>query len=311
MRIVTLASRYGCNQSTIGTIIKNKEAIKSRKSSKGLTHLSGGRTSINDEMERLLLWIKEKEITDDTLTQSVFSHKASAIFANLVEVQRDGGGEVTTQQASQEFKASHGWFDRYRKRTGIRSVVRHGEAASFDKKAAEEFLKKAKNITKKRLSVFWTSNAKTWVTRTIFIEWINVCFGPAVKNYLEESDLPLKCLLVLDNAPAHPPGLEDIIHPHFSLIKVLYLPPNTTPLLQPMDQQVIANFKELYTKHLFKRCLELIESTQLTLREFWKWLLDITQCLKIIDATWNEVSRRTLNSSWKKPVTSCCSRTRL
>ncbi|XP_035209655.1 tigger transposable element-derived protein 1-like [Stegodyphus dumicola] len=33
-------------------------------------------------------------------------------------------------------------------------------------------------------------------------------FGPAVKKYLEENGLPLKCLLVLDNAPAHPPGLE-------------------------------------------------------------------------------------------------------
>ncbi|XP_068235719.1 tigger transposable element-derived protein 1-like [Palaemon carinicauda] len=86
MRIVTLASAYGRNQSTIGTIIKNKEAIKA------------------------------------------------------METQRDGGDEGTSQQAPQEFKASHGWFDRFRKRTGIHSDVRHGEAASSDKKAAGEFL---------------------------------------------------------------------------------------------------------------------------------------------------------------------------
>ncbi|XP_068225961.1 tigger transposable element-derived protein 1-like [Palaemon carinicauda] len=105
------------------------------------------------------------------------------------------------------------------------------------------------------ISVFWKSNAKAWVTKTISIEWINVCFGPAVKNYLEENNLPLKCLLVLDNTPAHPSGLEDIIHPDFSFIKVLYLPPNTTPLLQHMDQQVIANFKKLYTKHVVQKML--------------------------------------------------------
>ncbi|XP_068209148.1 tigger transposable element-derived protein 1-like [Palaemon carinicauda] len=290
MRIITHANTYGRNLSTIRTIIKNKEAIKTK-----------------------------KEIAGDTLTQSVISHKASAIFADLVEAQRDGGHKGTSQQAPQEFKAPHGWFDRFRKRTGIHSVIRHEGAASSDKKAAEKFFKnfenvisrvgyipqqvfncdetglfwkkmpcctyitaeerklpghkpmndrltlafcanasgdlkikpllvyysenpcayKAQNITKERLSVFWKSNAKAGVTRTIFIEWINVCFGPAVKNYLKENDIPLICLLVMDNAPAHPPGLEDIIHPDFSFIKM-------------------------------------------------------------IDTAWNEVSRRTLNSSWKK-----------
>ncbi|XP_068203841.1 tigger transposable element-derived protein 1-like [Palaemon carinicauda] len=119
---------------------------------------------------------------------------------------------------------------------------------------------KAQNITKDRLSVFWRSNGKVWVTRPIFIEWVNVCFGLAVKNFLEVNNLPLKCLLVLDNAPANPPDLEDIIHPDFSFIKVLYLPLNTTPLLQPMARRVIANFKKLYTKHLFKRCFEVTEN---------------------------------------------------
>lgn len=73
----------------------------------------------------------------------------------------------------------------------------------------------------------------------------------------------MQALLVLDNAPAHPPNLEDDILEEFKFIKVLYLPPNTTPILQPMDQQVISNFKKLYTKHLFWRCFEM--NTNLTL----------------------------------------------
>ena len=75
----------------------------------------------------------------------------------------------------------------------------------------------------------------------------------------------MKALLILDNAPAHPPGLEDDILDEFKFVKVLYLPPNTTAILQPMDQQVIANFKKLYTKHLFCSCFEITESTNLTL----------------------------------------------
>ncbi|XP_068210527.1 tigger transposable element-derived protein 1-like [Palaemon carinicauda] len=121
----------------------------------------------------------------------------------------------------------------------------------------------AQNNMKDRLSVFWRPNAKAWVTRTIFIEWMNICFGPAVQTFLEENYLPLKCLLPLDNNPAHLPGLKANIHLDFSIIKVLYLPPNITLLLQPMDQKVIANFKKLYTKHLFRRCFEVTKSTQL------------------------------------------------
>ncbi|XP_064120810.1 tigger transposable element-derived protein 1-like [Macrobrachium nipponense] len=86
----------------------------------------------------------------------------------------------------------------------------------------------------------------------------------------------------------------------FQFVKVLYLPPNTTSILQPMDQQVIANFKKLFTKHLFRRCFEVTENTKLTLREFWKEHYNIVVCLRIIDSAWQEVTRRTLNSAWKK-----------
>ena len=74
------------------------------------------------------------------------------------------------------------------------------------------------------------------LARILFVEWINEVFGPAVKKYLLEKNLPLKVLLVMDNAPAHPSGLEDDLLEEFEFIKVKFLPPNTTPLLQPMDQ---------------------------------------------------------------------------
>lgn len=38
------------------------------------------------------------------------------------------------------FKASHDWFDNFKKRTDIRSVMRHGETVSINKKAADEFV---------------------------------------------------------------------------------------------------------------------------------------------------------------------------
>ncbi|GFS34690.1 tigger transposable element-derived protein 1 [Nephila pilipes] len=67
-----------------------------------------------------------------------------------------------------------------------------------------------------------------------------------------------------------------------------------------MDQQVISNFKKLFTKHLFKRCFEVTENTNLTLREFWKNHYNIVIRLKFIDIAWQGVTKRTLNSAWRK-----------
>jgi len=69
--------------------------------------------------------------------------------------------------------------------------------------------------------------------------------APSVKKYLQENNLPLKCLFVTDNAPAHPPGLADELMEELDFITVEFLPPYTTPLTQPMDQQVISKFKKL------------------------------------------------------------------
>ncbi|UYV78607.1 hypothetical protein LAZ67_16002133 [Cordylochernes scorpioides] len=289
--------------------------------------------------------------------------------------------QTSIDEASEEsFKASRGWFENFKKRSGIHSVVRYGEAASSDMKAAEDYIKifsdlikaqgyisqqvlncdetglfwkkmpnrtyitaeekmmpghkpmkdrltlalcanasgdckikpllvyysenprafKSHKILKEKLQVMWRSNPKAWVTRKFFVEWVNLVFGPTIKKYLQENNLPVQALLILDNAPAHPPNLEDDILDELKFIKVLYLPPNTTPILQPMDQLVIYNFKKLYIKHLFRRYFEVTESTNLTLREFWKDHFNIAICLQIIDQAWLGVTTRTLTSAWKK-----------
>ncbi|GLV40841.1 hypothetical protein CBL_10016 [Carabus blaptoides fortunei] len=221
------------------------------------------------------------------------------IHANLLKI------KAGTSQESAVFKASHGWFDNFKKRPGIHCVVRHGKGANADKDAAKDFVKefgkfveteglfwkkmpnrtyitqeekalpghkpmknrltllfcgnasedcklkplliyhsenprafKKHNVQKTQLPVMWRSSSKAWVTREYFSEWFNVVFGPSVKSYLEETSLLLKALLIMDNAPAHPPSLQDYMLPEFDFITVKFLPPNTTPPIQPMDQQL-------------------------------------------------------------------------
>ncbi|XP_016070266.1 PREDICTED: tigger transposable element-derived protein 1-like [Miniopterus natalensis] len=374
VRVSDLAMEYGMAKSTISTILKHKEAIKSADVAKGVKVLTKQRPQAIEEVEKLLLvWINEKQLAGDSISEAMICEKAKRLHADLL---KDTPG---TSAQSGSFKASRGWFDKFKKRSGIHSVVRHGEAASSNKVAADNFVtefqeyieaegfvpqqvfncdetglfwrkmpkrtyitqeKKSlsghepmkdrlalllcgnasgdfklkpllvyrsenlqvfkKNVVKNKLNVMCRANSKAWVTRQFFIEWIHEVFAPSVKKYLREKQLPVRALLVMDKAPAHPPGLEAELVEEYSFITVKFLPPNTTPLIQPMDQQVISNFKKLYTKALFQRCFEVTSGANLTLREFWKEHFNILTCLRLIDRAWGEVSPRTMQSAWKK-----------
>ena len=109
---------------------------------------------------------------------------------------------------------------------------------------------------------------------------------------------------MLDNAPTHPPGLEnDFVH-EFNFIQVKYLPPNTTPLIQPMNQQVIANLKKLYAIALFYKCFQVTNDTQLTQRILENHFT-ILNYVNLIDNAWNQVSYGSMNSAWWKLWPGC------
>lgn len=97
------------------------------------------------------------------------------------------------------------------------------------------------------------SNLKAWVTLAIFGNSFFHHFIPGMKLYFHENGIHFKILFILDNAPGHPTYLDDF---HLD-VPVVYLPPNITSLLQPMDQGVIANLKKYYT-HTDKHWRQLI-----------------------------------------------------
>jgi hypothetical protein len=93
------------------------------------------------------------------------------------------------------------------------------------------------------------------------------CICSSSKGIFVESNLSFKCLLLLDNAPGHPQSVGD----QFPEVKEVFLPPNTTSLLQPMDQRVIATFKHYYTCHIMTQEIAATDNgIVLTLRELWK-----------------------------------------
>ena len=75
--------------------------------------------------------------------------------------------------------------------------------------------------------------------------------------------LPFRILMVLDNAHTHPHVLQDL---HCD-IKFIFLLPNTTSLLQLMDQGIIQMFKAHY---LQKTCRALSLKCDVSLDELGK-----------------------------------------
>ena len=120
---------------------------------------------------------------------------------------------------------------------------------------------KRKKVMKSKLTAMWQLDPKSWCTRQFFAEWLYETFGQQIKEYLKEDKLPLGCLLVMDNATAHFQYLDNDLPDGFGYITVKFLPTNTTPLLQVMDQYVISSLRNLYSRELFRKCLEVTNDT--------------------------------------------------
>nr|XP_022909165.1 tigger transposable element-derived protein 1-like [Onthophagus taurus] len=154
-----------------------------------------------------------------------------------------------------------------------------------------------KNKDKRKLPVFWRSNSRAWVTGDIFVDWLQNCFIPEVENYLKRNNISFKVLLLIDNAPGHPANRLQSLNEN---VKIEFLPPNTTSLIQPLDQGIIAAFKAYYTRITFKKLLDSLESdSKLTLTQCWK-NYNIGNCIDNIEESRRELKKSTLNGCWRK-----------
>ncbi|GBL99028.1 hypothetical protein AVEN_160977-1 [Araneus ventricosus] len=71
-----------------------------------------------------------------------------------------------------------------------------------------------------------------------------------MKKNLKKLNLKKEILLV-DNAPAH----LDVETLKAESITCIFIPPNTTSIMQPMDQDVIESMKRRYRKQLLNKLL--------------------------------------------------------
>jgi len=113
--IVDLAAKHGIASSSIARILKKKEEIKAASVAAGVKTLASQsqRSSVNEEMEKLLMiWINERQVAGDTITQEMICSKARIIYEDL---KKNVAGH-STAEAEEEFKGSRGWFEKFKRR---------------------------------------------------------------------------------------------------------------------------------------------------------------------------------------------------
>lgn len=120
---------------------------------------------------------------------------------------------------------------------------------------------------------------------------------PEIEKYVKQKGVDFKALLIVDNAPGHK-------HLEHSNVKVIFLPPNTTCFIQPLDQGLISTFKIYYIKCTFEFILEKLQNKSMTVIDAWKQF-SILDCINHIASSVNQIKPSTLNACWKKVWPEC------
>jgi hypothetical protein len=134
----------------------------------------------------------------------------------------------------------------------------------------------------KPAAVEYVGTSKGWMTVVVFQKWL-------VNLNEKMKEAGRKILLLFDNAPVH-------IEPddQLSNVRVLRLPKNTTAVMQPMDQGVIAWVKHtVMTKRTSSAIVSLLNGDadpyQVTMIDAVEWLQE----------TWDQLDEETIRSCWR------------
>ena len=138
------------------------------------------------------------------------------------------------------------------------------------------------------------SNESGWVAEQDFKSYFFDTFVPYATNYLSSLDLPVCGILICDNCKSHTSELQT----EDGAFTCVFLPPRTTSLIQPCDQNIFASIKKKYnqrmktigrTRAIRNKKTQLSEMKSLSTHERFTLLGDC----------WGQVTEREVVSSWK------------
>ena len=133
----------------------------------------------------------------------------------------------------------------------------------------------------KHLPYRYRNQNKSWIDSVLFEEWIREIDGKFTKE-------KKKIALLIDNCPAHP-TIDNL-----TSIELIFLPPNTTSKLQPMDQGVIRSLKAYYKSLAMQRLVAAIDKGK------YLPVFSILDAMKMLDLAWQKVKNSTIINYFAK-----------
>ena len=141
-----------------------------------------------------------------------------------------------------------------------------------------------KGIHKDMLGVHLEANKKAWMTSKIFVDWVE---RTNQKFRFENRNV----LMFVDNCSSHP----DV---EASNLRMVFLPPNTTSKLQPMDAGIIQSVKINYRKRLLRHLISRMDACN-TASELVK-LVNILDAILWIKDVWSSLPSSTIQKCFTK-----------
>ncbi|XP_055708779.1 jerky protein homolog-like [Phlebotomus papatasi] len=357
--IASVAANYRVNRTTVVRWTQNYADLKA-----SLQNFSGKKSRRPEDhpntSEALSLWYFYMRDKGVPMQGYLLQEKARQYH----QIFKDG---------RENFCASAGWLDRWKKRLGIRQLAVCGESLSSREDQLPEFMERFQNIvqeeglsyeqlynadetglywrklpnktlvekdrksapgfkvSKERVTVLACANASgshklplyvigksarprcfrnlqnveeelgvkyggqnaCWMTKVSFWDWFFNDAVPQIEEHLDKCGLPRKAILLLDNAPVHP-AAEELVS---GGIKVLYLPPNCTATVQPMDQNVLEALKRKYRRSFIRFLLRELEDGDDLMSAIKK--VNLLRAIHWLRDAWDEVERKTIVRSWK------------
>lgn len=339
------AARLGIPQSSLSDLLKKRENLEAAELRNENLSRKRQRAGNHEDVDNVTSqWFAKVRKQDAMLNGPLIKAKAKS-FAEKLGVQ--------------DFTASDGWFSRWKKRENIVYSKLHGEGASAETEAADNWMKNVwpklhaeydakdifnadetalyfralpehtfifkkehlngfkkfkerltllccvsmvgekkgllaigksqkprcfKNI--KKLPLEYKASANAWMTTNIFSDWLIQW-----NRHLKKQNR--KVLLLVDNCKPH----ESL--PPVTQIKVVFLPPNTTSVIQPCDQGIIKSFKSHYRQEICRTILNQMDNGVFKSNELAK-KITVLSALHMAAKSWDKVSEKTIKNCFKK-----------
>ncbi|XP_065668047.1 tigger transposable element-derived protein 4-like [Hydra vulgaris] len=166
---------------------------------------------------------------------------------------------------------------------GMAAVNAKGERLSMfviGESKSSRYFKGVKNIP-----CCYRAQPKRWMSAELFKEWVK-------EIDLKFSFQKRKIALIVDNCSAHP-NMHKI-----DCVELIFLPPNTTSITQPMDQGVIRSLKAKY------RSLAVKKQTATLIKENKMLKFSILTAMFMLTKAWNSIPDQAFINCFKKLGTS-------